>query len=90
MEELPLPLSFYVDRASTFTHRGCKLSDMLDLGSKVTFSGVLGVLLSLYFRSMKTNATLASYKANLIAMQLLGPCPKARNAYLQLGLCQCA
>ena len=83
MHQLTLLQIPICSRASTLTQRGCKLSVMLDLGSRVTFSGVLGVLLSRYLRTMETRATLASYKANLIAMQLLGPCPNARKVYLQ-------
>ena len=56
---------------------------MFDLGSKWSFSGVLAVLINLYLRTTETRATLASYRANRMAMQLLGPCPNARKAYLQ-------
>ena len=68
---------------STFTQSGSKLAVSTDFGSKRIFSGVFRVLDNLYFLSIVTVPTLASYKANLIPMQLLGPWPKPRKVYLK-------
>ena len=69
--------------ASTLTQRGSKLAVRTDLGSNRIFSGVLDVFISLYFLSIVTMPTLASYRANLIPMQLRGPCPNPRKVYLK-------
>ena len=58
---------------------GCRHWVAFALGSNVMVSGVFLVLISLYFLTMATRAAFTMKKANLGAMQPLGPWPNARK-----------
>ena len=72
-----------IQMLSTLIQRGSRLAVRTDLGSKRIFSGVFAVFASLYFLSIVTMPTLASYSANLMPMQLRGPWPNPRKVYLK-------
>ena len=76
-------INVLIQMPSTLTQRGSRLAVRTDLGSKRIFSGVFDVFTSLYFLSIVTVPTLASYRANRMPMQLRGPWPNPRKVYLK-------